>query len=79
MHQFDDDSFIRPWMIDRADDDYPVSIEHARENLGWNPRHRLRDTLPAIVERMKRDPEAWRKLNGLVDTESSTEAGVSRG
>jgi nucleoside-diphosphate-sugar epimerase len=70
MHQFDDDNFIRPWMIDRADDDYPVSIEHAREKLGWNPRHTLRETLPAIIERMKRDPAGWRKLNGLADTES---------
>jgi nucleoside-diphosphate-sugar epimerase len=61
----DDQSFIRPWMIDLADDDYPVSIDHAREKLGWNPRHRLRDTLPEIVSRMRRNPEEWRKLNGL--------------
>ncbi|MEX2263280.1 MAG: NAD(P)-dependent oxidoreductase [Bryobacteraceae bacterium] len=68
--KLDEDSFIRPWMIDRADDDYPVSIEYAREKLDWNPSHRLRDTLPAIVEAMKRDPVAWRKLNGLVNEES---------
>jgi nucleoside-diphosphate-sugar epimerase len=63
--KIDDDTFIRPWMIDHADDDYPVSIEHARKTLGWNPQHRLRDTLPAIVQRMKQDPSGWRKLNGL--------------
>ena len=63
--KLDDDSFIRPWMIDLADDDYPVSIAWAREKLGWNPRHRLRNTLPAIVDRMKQDPERWRELNGL--------------
>jgi nucleoside-diphosphate-sugar epimerase len=68
--KIDDDSFIQPWMIDRADDDYPVSIEHAREKLGWTPRHRLRDTLPVIIERMKRDPEKWRRLNGLTDAKS---------
>jgi nucleoside-diphosphate-sugar epimerase len=61
----DEDSFIRPWMIDHADDDYPVSIDHAREKLGWQPRRRLRDTIPAIVERMKSNPAAWRQLNGL--------------
>jgi nucleoside-diphosphate-sugar epimerase len=70
--KLDEDSFIRPWMIDLADDDYPVSIEHAREKLGWNPVHRLRDTLPAIVEGMKRDPAGWRKRNGLVDEKSET-------
>lgn len=63
--KIDEDTFIRPWMIDHADDDYPVSIDHAREMLGWNPRHRLRDTLPEIVARMKRDPAAWREINGL--------------
>jgi nucleoside-diphosphate-sugar epimerase len=67
ISRIDEDSFIKPWMIDRADDDYPISIDRARQKLGWNPRHRLRDTLPAIVERMRRDPKAWRKLNGLMD------------
>jgi nucleoside-diphosphate-sugar epimerase len=60
-----DDAFIRPWMIDLADDDYPVNVERARSRLGWEPKHRLRDTLPAIVERMKQNPEQWRKVNGL--------------
>ena len=63
--KIDDDSFIRPWMIDLADDDYPVSIERARTKLGWNPEHRLRDTIPAMIERMKQDPVRWRKINGL--------------
>ena len=60
-----DDEFIKPWMIDLADDDYPISIDRAREKLGWEPHHRLRETLPAMVGRMKRDPDRWRKLNGL--------------
>jgi nucleoside-diphosphate-sugar epimerase len=63
--QGEEETFIRPWMVDRADDDYPVSIDHARAALGWAPRHRLRDTLPEIVARMNRDPERWRKLNDL--------------
>src|SRR3546814_19496938 len=30
------------------------------ENLmGWRPRHRLEDKLPAVVENRKADPEAW--------------------
>jgi nucleoside-diphosphate-sugar epimerase len=63
--QGEEDTFIKPWMIDRADDDYPVSIEHSREKLGWNPARRLRDTLPAIVQRMKENPERWLKVNGI--------------
>ena len=65
LEKVQEDPFIRPWMIDLADDDYPVSIDRARTKLGWEPKHTLRDTLPAMVERMKQDPDAWRKLNGL--------------
>jgi nucleoside-diphosphate-sugar epimerase len=65
QNKIQEETFIRPWMIDFADDDYPISIERAREKLGWEPKHRLRDTLPEIVARMKRDPEGWRALNGI--------------
>ena len=61
----EDETFIRPWMIDHADDDYPVSIEHAQKTLGWNPQHRLRYTLPVIVGKMKQNPQEWRRINGL--------------
>lgn len=69
--QGEDETFIRPWMIDRADDDYPVSIEHAREVLGWNPKHRLRDTLPGMIARMEQDPKKWREINGLPQSDNS--------
>jgi nucleoside-diphosphate-sugar epimerase len=57
--------FIKPWMIDLADDHYPVSIDHARHKLGWQPQHRLRDELPRIIDRLKEDPEKWFKANKL--------------
>lgn len=63
--QADEDTFIKPWMIDLADDDYPVSIDHARQRLGWEPKHRLRETLPVIVANRKKDPQHWREVNGL--------------
>ena len=61
----DDQSFIKPWMIDLADDNYPVSMEKARAKLGWQPRYRLRTTLPAIISSLKNDPEAWYRENGF--------------
>jgi nucleoside-diphosphate-sugar epimerase len=62
-----DDSapFIKPWMIDLADDHYPVSIERARSRLNWEPEHRLRQTLPTMIEFLKRDPEAFYRINKL--------------
>jgi nucleoside-diphosphate-sugar epimerase len=59
------DEFIKPWMIDMADHHYPVSIEKARRKLGWEPKRRLRDTLPEMIRRLKQDPARWYKLNGL--------------
>lgn len=59
------EAFIKPWMIDLADDHYPIAIEHARRTLGWNPARRLRTTLPLMVARLKRDPAGWYKVNKM--------------
>ena len=61
----DEETFIKPWMVDLADDHYPVSIKHAREKLGWEPQHRLRDTLPKIIGHLKQDPVRWFEVNKL--------------
>jgi nucleoside-diphosphate-sugar epimerase len=60
-----DEPFIKTWMIDLADDHYPIAIEHARRALGWEPVHRLHSTLPEMVSRLKRDPEKWYRTNKL--------------
>jgi nucleoside-diphosphate-sugar epimerase len=57
--------FIKPWMIDRADDHYELNITRARSLLGWEPRNSLRTTLPVMVEELKRDPAAWYRANKL--------------
>lgn len=58
-------SFIKPWMIDLADQHFDLEITRARTMLGWEPRHRLRSTLPAIVDALKHDPLRWYRENGL--------------
>lgn len=60
-----EETFIKPWMIDLADDHYPIDIARARQKLGWEPKHRLRDTLGEMVARLKRDPKRWYQINGL--------------
>lgn len=57
--------FIKPWMVDLADDHYQADVTKAVTKLGWNPQHRLRDTLPQMVEYLRRDPEGFRKKNYL--------------
>jgi UDP-glucose 4-epimerase len=59
------EAFIKPFMIDRADDHYALDIARARELLGWTPSHRLQDELPKILEKLKADPAAWYRKNGF--------------
>ncbi|HEY6102000.1 MAG TPA: NAD(P)-dependent oxidoreductase, partial [bacterium] len=57
--------FIKPWMIERADDHYELDIARARTVLGWEPTQRLRDTLPGVVAALKADPWAWYRENEI--------------
>ncbi|MEX0938384.1 MAG: NAD(P)-dependent oxidoreductase [Pirellulales bacterium] len=61
----DEEAFIKPWMIDLADTHHPVTIEHARRRLDWSPRHKLSQTLPVMIRRLKDNPKAWYERNGL--------------
>jgi len=57
--------FVKPWMIDRADDHFELDITRARTVVAWEPRRRLRETLPKIVAALKADPWAWYRENEL--------------
>lgn len=57
--------FIRPFMTRMASDHYGIEIGRAERLLGWHPRHRIADELPAIVENLKRDPAGWYKANKI--------------
>ncbi|WP_439621608.1 NAD-dependent epimerase/dehydratase family protein [Gemmata sp.] len=70
---FGPEPFIKPWMIDRAADHYELDISRARTLLGWEPKHSLRDTLPGMVEALKRDPDGWYKANRLDPPAGPTE------
>lgn len=59
------DAFIKPWMIDLADDHYELDVRRARELLGWEPQRRLIDTLPKMIQALQRDPLAWYKQHDL--------------
>jgi len=65
--------FIKPWMVDLADDHYPVAMDHARAVLGWQPTHRLRHTLVEMVRRLKENPRQWYETNGLQVPEEVTD------
>ncbi|MEX0718709.1 MAG: NAD(P)-dependent oxidoreductase [Planctomycetaceae bacterium] len=60
-----EETFIKPWMVDLADDHYAADVTKARTLLDWKPRHRLRETLPEMLRRLRRDPKRWYETNGL--------------
>lgn len=77
-----EDSFIRPWMVDISSDHYELDLSAAREHLDWIPRHSLRNDLRRIVEILKADPFAWyrdNKLNAarVADSKVETAAGAN--
>jgi hypothetical protein len=59
------ESFIKPWMIDRANDHYALDITRARTLLGWEPKRSLRETLPKMIAALKADPLGWYRENDL--------------
>lgn len=61
--------FIKPFMVELAADHYELDISRARELLGWEPRHALRDMLPKITERLKAAPLDWYRDNKLTPPE----------
>jgi nucleoside-diphosphate-sugar epimerase len=63
-----EEPFIKPWMIDLADDHYALDITRAHRLLGWSPGHTLRDTLPWMATALKDDPEAFYRNNKLEGT-----------
>jgi nucleoside-diphosphate-sugar epimerase len=59
------DPFIKPWMIDLADDHFALDISRARKLLGWEPKHSLRESLPKMVEALKENPAKFYLDNKL--------------
>lgn len=60
-----EEPFIKPWMIDLADDHYELDITRARTLLGWEPQRSLRETLAKMVMALKADPARWYRENKL--------------
>ena len=69
------EGFIKPWMIDRANDHYALDITRARTQLGWEPKRSLRETLPKMVAALKADPLGWYRENDLEPPSELAKAG----
>lgn len=71
---------VRPYMALMGNDHYALDTGRANRLLGWEPKHRLKDDLPAIVAEMKQDPIAWyerHKISAPEWANSADEAGLN--
>ena len=66
--------FIKPFMIDMANDHYALDIHKAERVLGWRPQHDIREELPALIDSLKVDPIGWYKANGIMEPDWMTTA-----
>jgi len=60
-----EEPFIKPWMIDLADDHYELDVSRARQLLRWQPRRTLLGTLPEMVAALHADPLGWYREHDL--------------
>lgn len=67
----EDQPFIKPWMVDLADQNYPIDISEAKRLLNWEPAHSLRQTLPTILANLKNNPAQFYQINQLGPLEPS--------
>lgn len=57
--------FIKPFMVQLADDHYELDISRAEKLIDWYPKHSLRRSLPTIVGELRQDPAHWYKKNKI--------------
>lgn len=74
-----EEPFIKPWMIDLADDHYALNLSRAWTLLNWQPRRALRETLPRMVEALEADPAGWYRANKLEPVPEVREAPAATG
>ncbi|WP_354682979.1 NAD-dependent epimerase/dehydratase family protein [Cupriavidus necator] len=57
--------FIKPFMVELADDHYELDISRAERLLDWHPQHNLRRSLPLMIGELREDPAQWYKRNKI--------------
>lgn len=55
------DPFIKPWMVSICDDHYELDTTYTKQVLDWKPKHDLLQSLPKMVDALKRSPKSWYK------------------
>ena len=67
-----EEPFIKPFMIDLADDHFELDVTLARQSLDWQPQRTLESTLPSMIDALKADRGAWYARHKLTSPEGVT-------
>lgn len=57
--------FIKPWMVDICDDHYELDISLAKSLIQWEPKNDIYETMPKIIEGLKKYPKKWFKRHHI--------------
>jgi nucleoside-diphosphate-sugar epimerase len=60
-----EEPFVKPWMVELADDHYELDVTRANRLLAWAPERALGATLPKMVAALQADPVAFYRENQL--------------
>lgn len=55
--------FVRPWMIDFADEHFEFDIRYSQQELGWQPHRQIQADLPRMLKKLKEEPEIYFEKN----------------
>lgn len=70
-----EEPFIRPWMIDIADDHYELDISRAKSYLAWQPQRSLKASLPIMASALRQDPLEWYQENHIEPPDAVKQSG----
>ncbi len=61
-----EEPFIKPYMVEMADQHYEIDVSRARDLLGWQPKRSLHETLATMVDALRADPLTWYREHDLI-------------
>lgn len=57
------EDFVRPWMVDYADEHFAFDVSRAATDLQWRPSRHISDVLPEMCHRADHRRREWTKKN----------------
>ena len=63
LYLIEKNGFLKPWMIQYADEHYEMDVSKAKQLIGWKPFRSLKSCLPSMLEIARDRPQDWLRAN----------------